>query len=54
MCDKVVDSYLFSLKFVPDWFVMSKMTDKLENVIFFNDEALLIYIAILLHSLATI
>ena len=41
MCDKVVDSYLFSLKFVPDWFVMSKKTEKLENAIFFN-KALLI------------
>ena len=25
MWDRVVDSYLLGLKFVPDWFVMSKM-----------------------------
>ena len=38
MCDKVVDSYLLSLKFVPDWLVMSKMIEKPDNAIFSNDD----------------
>ena len=31
MCDKVVDDCLLALKFVPDWFVMKKMPEKVEN-----------------------
>ena len=28
MCDKAVDIFLPTLKFVPDWFVISKMIKK--------------------------
>ena len=29
MCDKAVDIFLPTLKFVPDWFVSSKMIKKI-------------------------
>ena len=29
MCYEVVDDYLASLKFIPDWFVTSNMIEKL-------------------------
>ena len=29
MCDKAVYSYLLKLKFIPDWFVTSKMIEEL-------------------------
>ena len=38
MCDKAVDSFLLALKLVPDWSVMSKMIEKLDNTVFFNDD----------------
>ena len=38
MCVKAVDSYLLTLKFVPYWFVMSKMLEKLDNSVFTNEE----------------
>ena len=38
MCDKADDSYLLTVKFVPDWFVMSKMLKKLDNSVFSNDD----------------
>ena len=37
MCYKAVDSYLLALKFVPDWFVTSKMIKKFDNALFSND-----------------
>ena len=37
MCNKAVESYLLALKFVPDWFIASKMIEKLDNAVFFND-----------------
>ena len=37
MCDKAVDSCLLSLKLVPDWFVTSKMTEKLNSAVFSDD-----------------
>ena len=44
MCDKTVDYCLAALKFVPDWFVTSKMIKRLftalyadENILFFNE-----------------
>ena len=44
MCDKTVDYCLAALKFVPDWFVTSKMIKRLftalyahENTLFFNE-----------------
>ena len=38
MCDKTVDFYLITSKFVPDWFVTNKMLEKLVNSIFSNDD----------------
>ena len=40
MCDKVVDSFLTTLKFVPDGFVTNKMIKKLYNVLFTDDNIL--------------
>ena len=37
MCDKAVDSYLLVLNFFSDWFVTSKMIEKLDNALFSND-----------------
>ena len=38
MCDKAIDAFLSTLKFVPYWFVMNKMLEKLDNVEFYNDD----------------
>ena len=40
MCDKAVDDFLPALKFVPNWFVISKMVKKLDHVLFANDDIL--------------
>ena len=37
MCDKAVDSCVLALKCVRDWFIMSKMIEKLDNAVFSND-----------------
>ena len=37
MCDKAVDNFLSALKFVPDWFVKSKMIKNPDDAIFSND-----------------
>ena len=37
MCDKAVDSYLLALKFVPNWFVTSKVIEKLDSATFSDD-----------------
>ena len=34
MCDKPFDDFLPALKFIPDWFVTSKMIKKLHNALF--------------------
>ena len=41
ICDKAVESYLQTLKSVPDWFITSKTFKKLDNVVFSNDEIIL-------------
>ena len=45
-CDEAVDDYLAALKFIPDWFVISKMIKKLyallyadENILYFNEDS---------------
>ena len=38
MYDRAVDACLLALKFVPDQFVLSKMFQILDNVIFSNDD----------------
>ena len=40
MCDKVVDDSLPVLKFVPDWFVTSKVIKKLLTVLYADDNIL--------------
>ena len=37
MCDNAVDSCLQALKFVPDWFVTSKVIEELDSAVFSND-----------------
>ena len=37
MYDKAVNSYLLALKCVPDWFVTSKVIEKLHDAVLFND-----------------
>ena len=37
MCDKAVDSRLGALTFVPDWFISSKMTEKLDTAVYYID-----------------
>ena len=46
MCDEAVDDCLAALKFVPDWFVITKMIKILftafyadENVLYFNEDS---------------
>ena len=36
MCDKAVSDFLPTLNSVPDCFIIIKMLDKLDNVVFFN------------------
>ena len=40
MCDEPVYNCLAALKFIPDWFVASKMLEKLDNVLNANDDIL--------------
>ena len=46
MCDETVDDSLAALKFIPDWFVTSKMIKKLfpalyvdDNILYFNEDS---------------
>ena len=46
MCDNAVDDCLAALKFVPDWFVITKMIKNLftvlyadENIVYFNEDS---------------
>ena len=38
MCNKAVDSYLPTLKFIPDWFVISEMIEKANDAVLSNDD----------------
>ena len=49
MYDKVIDDFLPALKFVPDWFVLSKMIKKLSTDLY-ADEGLLFLMKILIMS----
>ena len=49
MCDKAVDDFLSALKFVPDWFVTSKIIKKLHNALFTDDD-ILFFMKILVMS----
>ena len=42
--DKAVDAFLPTLNFVLDWYITSKMLEKLDNVVFSNDDIDLNYI----------
>ena len=37
MCDEAVDDSLAALKFIPDWFVTSKIIKKLYTAIYADD-----------------
>ena len=37
MCDETVDVFLGALKFIRDWFVTSKMYEKVHDALFAND-----------------
>ena len=46
MCDEAVDDSLAALKFIPDWFVTSKMIKTLitdvyadDNILYFNEDS---------------
>ena len=41
MSDKAVDSFLLTLKFVPDWFFTSRIIKKLYNSLSTDDSTLL-------------
>ena len=38
MCDKAADTFLPTSKFVPNWFITSKMIKKLDDVLFSNHD----------------
>ena len=40
ICDGPADDCLAALKFIPDWFVTSKMLEKLDNPLHANDDVL--------------
>ena len=40
MCDEAVDNRLAALKFILDWFVTSKMPEKLDTALHANDDIL--------------
>ena len=40
MCDEAVHSCLAALRFIPDWFVTSKMLKKFDNALHANDDTL--------------
>ena len=42
MCNKAVDAFLVTLKFVPDWFLASKMIEKLDDGLFSNDNTIFV------------
>ena len=60
ICDEAVDDSPAALKFIPDWFVTSKMLEKLDNVLQANDDILfynedfdkVTFIANQIHTLA--
>ena len=37
ICDKVVDSSLLALRFVPDWFATGRIIEKLDSAVFSNN-----------------
>ena len=42
MCNKTLDVFLRTLKFLPDWFVTSNMIKKLDDDLFSNDDMIFI------------
>ena len=38
MCYKAVGAFLTTVNFVPDWFATNKMLEKLDDVVFFEDD----------------
>ena len=55
MCDKAVDAFLTTSKFVPNWPFTKKMLENPDDVVFSNDEIdLMIQTLILLHSIVMV
>ena len=42
ICDKAINAFLLALKFVPDWFLTSKMIKRLNDALFANDDIIFI------------
>ena len=42
MCDKAADAFRPTLKFLPDWFVTSKMKEKLDDTLFSNHDMIFV------------
>ena len=40
ICDKAVDNFLPTLKFVPDWFLRNKVNKEFYNALFWEDDIL--------------
>ena len=40
MCDEAIHSCLAALRFIPDWFVTSRMLKKFDNALHANDDTL--------------
>ena len=43
MFDEAVDNFLTELKFTPDWFVTTKMLEKIHDALNANDDILLFH-----------
>ena len=42
MCNKAVDAFIPTLELVPDWFVTNKMLEKIDDVVFSNDDIVVV------------
>ena len=51
MCDKALNSWLFILKFIPDWFVTNKILETLDNSIYYTLMKLNLMMIVLLKKI---
>ena len=54
MCDEAIDDSLAALKLIPNWFVTSKMIEKLytalyvdENILYFDEDSDMLYFLVM-------
>ena len=54
MCDEAIDDSLAALKLIPNWFVTSKMIEKLytalyvdENILYFDEDSDILYFLVM-------